>query len=214
TRAYLADYPRALEHCEQVRALYDPKQHAAHAFLYGNNPLVVGRCFTAWALWGLGYPDQSRATLEAALALARELDHPTSLANALILAAVLHLLYRDGPRTRKLAEALIALAEEQGMAPYRAFGSIGRGWARGDGGVRSEGVDQIRQGAAGLLASGAKVFRTVILAALAESLAEQGQAEEGLAALAEALELVRSGGERFWEAELHRLQGEILLTRA
>src|SRR5262245_60582810 len=113
TRAYLADYSPTLEHCEQVRALYDPKQHAAHAFLYGNNPLVVGRCFTAWALWGLGYPDQSRATVEAALALARELDHPRSLANALILGSVLHLLYRDGPRTRELAEELIALAEEQ-----------------------------------------------------------------------------------------------------
>jgi predicted ATPase len=213
TQAYLADYRLALEHCEQVRALYDPEQQAVHAFLYGNNPLVVGRCFTAWALWGLGHPDRSRAAVEAALALARQLAHPLSLANALVLAAVLHVFRRDGPRTRELAEALIALAEEQGMAPYRAVGSTWRGWARAAEGFRSEGVDQLRQGAAALLASGAKMFRTVILAALAELLARQGQAEEGLAALAEALAVVHSGGERYWEAELHRLQGELLLTR-
>src|SRR5262249_50856026 len=126
------------------------------------------------------------------------------------LAAVLHLLYRDGARTRELAEGLIALAEEQGMAAYLAFGSIWRGWARADEGSRSEGVDQIRQGAAGLLASGAKVFRTVILAVLAESLAHQGQADESRAALAEGLAVVRDGGERYWEAELHRLQGELI----
>jgi predicted ATPase len=53
----------------------------------------------------------------------------------------------------------------------------------------------------------------VIATLLAELLARQGRTEEGLAALAEALELVRDGGERFWEAELHRLQGELLLTR-
>lgn len=214
TLAYLADYSLVLEHCKQVRVLYDPEQHAAHAFLYGNNPLVVGRCFTAWALWGLGYPDQSRAAVEGAFTLARELAHPMSLANALILAAFLHLFYRDGPGAQELSEALIALAEEHGMAPYLAVGSIWRGWALADGGSWAEGAEQLRQGAALLLASGAKVFRTVILAALAEALAHQGQVEEGLASLAEALAVVQGGGERYWESGLQRLRGEILLRQA
>src|SRR5262249_6355609 len=120
TLAYLGDYPRSLEHCLQIRALYDPEQHATHTFLYGNDPLVVGRCFTAWALWALGSPDQSRAQVHAAVALARELAHPVSLANTLVLAAVLHLLYRDRPGIRVLCEELMALADEHGMAQYRA----------------------------------------------------------------------------------------------
>jgi predicted ATPase len=194
TLAYLADYPAALEHCEQVRALYDPGQHASHTFLYGNNPLVVGRCFEGWCLWGLGYPDLSQDNLVAALTLARELAHPMSLANALVLGAVLHLLRRDGPRTRELSEALIALADEHGMASHRAVGSIWHGWALAEEGHQAEAVAQMHQGAAALRASGAEVFRTVILAALAELLAQQGQVEEGLAALTEALALVHQGG--------------------
>jgi predicted ATPase len=212
--AYLADYPLALEHCEQVRALYTPERHAPHVLLYGHDPLVRGRCFTAWSLWGLGYPDRSREALQSALSLAYELAQPTSLAIALLLGAVLHLFRRDGPKTRELSEALVALADEQGMAAFRAVGSIWRGWALAEQGFRAEGVEQIRQGAAAFQASGAELWRPLILAVLAESLAHQGQVEEGLAALGEALTLVRGGGERYWEAELYRLQGELGLARA
>src|SRR5262249_45707390 len=197
---YVPDHALALEHCEKAIALYDPQQHATHFFRYGSNPLVLARCFAAWGLWGLGYSDQSREHLHAALDLARDQAHPVGLTHALVVAAVLHRFRRDGPRVRELSEALIALAEEQGMAPFRAFGSVWRGWARADEGFRSEGVAQMRQGDAVLLAIGAQLYRTVILASLAESLAQLGQVDEGLAALAEALGMVHSGGERYWEA--------------
>ena len=72
----------------------------------------------------------------------------------------------------------------------------------------------MRQGAADLHATGVRVYRTLPPAMLAEILGHHGQAEEGLAALAEALAVVRDGGEPYWEAELHRLQGELLLQRA
>src|SRR5262249_39937282 len=127
TLSYLAEYPLALEHCEKIRTLYDETRHGSHALLLGHDPLVRGRCFMAWSLWGLGYPDRSRDTLESALALARKLAQPMSLAIALLLASVLYLFRRDGPRTRELSEALIALAGEQGMAAFRAVSTIWRG---------------------------------------------------------------------------------------
>src|SRR5262249_28098824 len=145
TSTYLGDYPLALEHCEKIRALYDPQQHASHAFHYGHDPLVVGRCFTACSLWALCYPDRSRDGLRSALALAQELAQPMSLAIAFLLAAVLHKFRRDGPRTREWSEVLIALADEQGMAGYRAMGSVWRGWALAEEGFPVEGVAQIRQ---------------------------------------------------------------------
>src|SRR5262249_34689634 len=152
-----------------------------------------------------------RDTVHAALTLARELAHPMSLATALFLAAFLHWLRREGPKTRELSEQLLALASEQGMADYRAGASVWSGWALAEEGLRAEGIAQIRQGAAAMRATGVEVYRTVSLAMLAESLAQQGQAEEGLTALAEALAVVQGGGERYWEAELHRLQGELLV---
>jgi predicted ATPase len=214
TLTYLGDYPLALDHCEKASILFDPEQHAHHALVYGHDPLVIGRSLAAWVLWNLGYPAQARATVLAAVARARELRHPMSLAGALFFATLVHWLRREAPRSRELAETLIALAAEQGMAHYRAGGVLWRGWALNEEGLRAEGVAQLRQGAADLQATGVRVYRTVPPAMLAEILAHQGQVEEGLAALAEALAVVRDGGEPYWEAELHRLQGELLLQRA
>jgi predicted ATPase len=137
-----------------------------------------------------------------------------SLAGALFFAMLVHWLRREAPRSRELAETLIALAAEQGMAHYRAAAVLWRGWALHEQGLRAEGVAQLRQGAAALQATGVLVYRTVTPAMLAEVLAHQGQVEEGLAALGEALAIVEGGGEPYWEAELHRLQGELLLPRA
>jgi predicted ATPase len=214
TLAYLGDYPLALDHCEKASILFDPEQHAHHALVYGHDPLVISRSLAAWALWNLGYPAQARATVLAALSRARELGHPMSLAGALFFAMLVHWLRREPPQSRELAETLIPLATEQGMAHYLAGGVLWRGWALCEEGLSPEGVAQLRQGAAALQATGVRVYRTVTPAMLAEALAHQGQVEEGLAALAEALAVVRDRGESYWEAELHRLQGELLLQRA
>src|SRR5262249_12737791 len=214
TLAYSADYPLALEHCEKAISLFDPGQHAHHALVYGHDPLVIGRSLAAWVLWNLGYPAQAQAAGLAAISWARELRHPMSLAGALFFPMLVHWLRREAPRCRELAETLIALAAEHPMAHYRAGGVLWRGWALHEEGLRVEGLAQLRQGAAALQATGVRVFRTVIPAMLAEVLARQGQLEEGLAALAEALAVVRDGGEPYWEAELHRLRGELLLQRA
>jgi serine/threonine protein kinase/predicted ATPase len=214
TLTYLADYPLALDHCEKVSSLFDPVQHAHHALVYGHDPLVMSRSFAAWVLWNLGYPARARATVLAAVSRAQELKHPMSQAGALFFASLVHWLRREAPRVRQLAETLIALAAEQGMAHYRAAAVLWRGWALIEEGLRAEGVAQLRQGAAALQATGVLVYRTATQAMLAEGLAHLGQVEEGMAALAEAFAVVQGGGEPYWEAELHRLQGELLLKRA
>src|SRR5262249_11561555 len=142
------DYPLALDHCEKAGTLFDPERHSHHALVYGHDPLAIGRSLAGWVLWNLGYPDRARATALAAVSRARELRHPMSLAGALFFAALVHWLRREAPRCRELAETLIALAAEQGMAHYRAGGVLWRGWALNEEGLRAEGVAQLRQGAA------------------------------------------------------------------
>src|SRR5262249_54468279 len=182
--------------------------------VYGHDPLVISQIYAGWGLWNLGYPDRARAAVGAAVSRAREVRHPISLAVALYYAIMVHWLRREAPQSRELAETLIALTAEHPMAPYRAVGVLWRGWALNEAGLQAEGVAQLRQGAAALQATGVQVYRTVTPAMLAEVLAHQGQVEEGLAALAEALAVVRDGGEPYWGAELHRLQGEVLAQRA
>ena len=94
-----------------------------------------------------------------------------------------------------------------------AWGTILRGWALAEQGQGEEGIAQIRQGLAACRATGAEVWRPHFLALLAEAYGKAGQTEEGLSVLAEALAVVDKTGERFYEAELYRLKGELTLQQ-
>jgi len=91
------------------------------------------------------------------------------------------------------------------------MGSCLRGWALFAQGQATEGIAQLRQGVAAWKATGAVVLVSYYLALLAEMIGKTGQTEAGLAMLAEALATVDKSGERFWEAEIYRLKGELLL---
>src|SRR5262249_56130413 len=96
-----------------------------------------------------------------------------------------------------------------GVAEVWGGGRVRRGWALAMQGQGEEGIAQLRQGLAAFRAAGAEVARSRDLALLAEAYGKVGQTEAGLSVLAEALAMVDQTGERYWEAELHRLQGEI-----
>jgi predicted ATPase len=129
------------------------------------------------------------------------------------LAARLHQVRREAHATQEQAEALLALSVEQGFAFYVALGTIWRGWALAEQNQGTEGIAQIRQGLAAYRSTGAELARTHCLALLAEVYGKVGQIEEGLAAVAEALAMVEKNKDRWWEAELHRLKGELLLQQ-
>ena len=179
--------------------------------LYGHDPAVVCLSIAALALWHLGYPDQALQRVHEALTLAQELDHPFSLAWALAYAAVLHQYRREGRLAQEWAEAAIAICEEQGFALWLAAGTYVRGWALAEQGQGEEGIAQIRHGISAYRGTGAELAICSQLGFLAEAYEKVGQVEEGLSVLAEALTLVNRTGERYYEAELYRLKGELTL---
>jgi predicted ATPase len=128
--------------------------------------------------------------------------------------ASLHQFRREEQAAQERAEAVIALAREQGFSRWEAWGTIIGGWALAAQGQREEGIAQIRQGLAAWQATGQELGRSYFLAMLAEAYGKVGQAEAGLSVIAEALALMDKIGERDHEAELYRLQGEILLAQA
>ena len=193
-------------------ALYDFQQHRSHTLLYGQDPGVVCRSFAAWALWVLGYPDQARQRIYEALTLAQELTHPFSLVYALTCAAIVHGFRREGPAIQKQAEEGMAVSREQGFPFWVTWGTILQGWALATQGQETVGITHIRQGIATYQATGTEVFGPTYLAVLAEAYGNMGQIGEGLSILAEARALVDRTGECWWEAELHRLKGELLLA--
>jgi predicted ATPase/class 3 adenylate cyclase len=205
----------ARPHLEQGLRLYEPQRHRAHAALYsGHDPGVCCRAVAAPRLWLLGYPDQAVASSRAALALAQQLAHPLTLTIALYLAAILHHLCREALLTQARAEAGMTIAAEQGFPQQLANARTLQGWALAACGRGAEGLTQIQQGLAASQAIGASRDRPYHLALLAEVFGQGGQTTAGLEALAEALATLAKSGVRWWEAELHRLRGELLLQQA
>jgi predicted ATPase len=210
TSLCLGDPSASRGHMERGTALYDPARHHAHTFRYGQDPGVACPAIGALALWLLGYPDQAVERSRQAIDLARELSQPSSLALALHFAAMLHQYRREAPVTRERSEAALAVATEHGFSFWSAGGMVLRGWA-----LAAEGAGgraELRQGLDAWQATGSDTYRTYYLALLAEALHAEGRAGDALAVLAEAHALVQATGERFHEAELYRLQGELLLA--
>jgi predicted ATPase len=213
TSLCLGDPAATREHMEQGLALYDPRRHQGHSFLYGQDPGVACRAIGAVAVWLLGYPDQAGRHSREAVALAGELRHPSTMALALHFAAMLGQYRREVRAVRRSAEATTAIATEHGLSFWRACGHVMRGWALAGQGAPATGIAQLRQGLTAWMAAGSETYRTYFLALLAEALGKEGLIEEGLGVLAEALAQMHGTSEGFHGAELHRLQGEFLLRR-
>jgi predicted ATPase len=202
------------EHTEQGFALYDPKRHSSHTYLYGQDPGVSCLAFGAIALWLLGFPDQATQHSRRAIALGGDLGQPNSLALALHYGAILRQYRREGAAAVQLgAEITNAIANDHGYSFWLANSLIMQGWALAEQGAWADGVARLRQGLTARMATGAETYRTYHLALLAEALGWEGKVEEGLSVLAEAMARMRRTGERFHGAELHRLKGEFLLRQ-
>jgi predicted ATPase len=214
TLVYLGDLAPARVRLEQGIALYDVQHHHAQTVLYGgHDPGVCCLVHAAWVLWLLGYPAQARMRGQEAHALARLLAHPFSVTHALQWTAMLAQFCRDIPTTQDLTEAARALALEQGFAGYTAGVTLIQGWAQVHQG-QEEGMTQIMQGLAALRAMGSEYLSTYYLGLLAEAYGHVGNIEAGLRVLTEALAAAHTTGVRYYEAELHRLRGALLLQQA
>jgi predicted ATPase len=212
---YRGEFALAQEHFERMIAIYNPHQHRSHAFLYGQDPGVAALFYAAWNLWYLGYPDQASRRLNDALALARDVSHPFSLAFAFVFAACFSYFRREEQPTQKWAEAAIALSQEQGFPFWMTLAAMLHGWALAKQRQGEEGITQLRQGLAGQRAMGTELSRPHFLAMLAEAYGDTGQSEEGLAMLTEALSIVKKNGEHDYQAaDLYQLKGQLLLKRA
>jgi len=198
---------------EQVAALYNLQQPSSIAFQFGQDSEVACRCFAALVLWLLGYPDQAVARLREALTLAQERSHPYSKAFAFAFAAWLHQFLRAGQTTYEWAEAANSLSAEHGFALFSTEATVLRGWVLAERGLTEEGITQIHQGMAAFQRTGARMLLPYYLALLAEAYRKAGHVEEELSVVVEALDLVQRTEERFWEAELYRLKGELLLRK-
>jgi class 3 adenylate cyclase/predicted ATPase len=208
---YSGDYRAAVAHLETAASLYRPDEHRDDAFRYGQDIGVSAFVVLSWALWHCGYPDQSARAADRALAYSRQLGHAHTLSHALAMAGMAAVFARDVDvaTVHAYGNDCVALASEHGFPLWAAYGRILQGWADAQQGEATTGIARIRDGLAASEATGTRVRAPLFLTLLAEALALAGKIEEALAALDEALAKAAGSGERGWDAEIHRLRGEL-----
>jgi hypothetical protein len=203
-----------VEHAKAGENLYAPDRHGALAAQFGNHDACACAAqFRAWALALHGDAQGARALAERALAMTKEHEHPFGHALSLFFAGALYQLLREPELAERHARAAAAVAAEQGFKLIEAWSAAVVGWSaamRGD----AAGVERVAAAIAAARATGTRQFQTLLYAILADACLRAGRAADGLAATSQALEIAGRTGERFCEAELLRLDGELTLAAA
>ena len=197
---------QAREHFETGIALYNGEPHQ---LLGGVDPGINCLSYLALVLLALGYPDQALERSNQALASARALGNPYTLAYAESLAGRFHQARRDPLATREVADHLHAVSAELGFSYWLAQATCERGGAMAALGCHEEGIAQIEQGLVAFRPTGAKYMRPPYLCLLAEACCTAGRADQGLNALKEAFAAVNEHG----SPEMYQLKGELLLRQ-
>lgn len=182
------------------------------------DPGLMCLCYSAVAKWELGQPDEALQRARAAVALANELKHKFSAGEAYGFLAMVQYFRGEFEDVLQSAAKAIEICEEGGFAVWLAHAKLLHGRARAAlGGIEDgieEGIAEMADGYARWVATGAMVTRGFYLVLRAEGLALAGRPEEGLALLRVALDVVTRCGERYYEAEIRRLMGELTLQHA
>ena len=194
-------------------ALYDVEWHAPMAVTYGSHDAsVCARMFAARALALVGRVDEAMVMSDEAIGHARFLAHPFSTALALKFRAALDQSCGSADDAGVHASEGIAIAQDQGFGLLHAWCSVIHGWAIARRGDRAAGLNEIEAGIAAARKSGSDQFQPYLLGLLADACLSAGRIGRGFEVVLEAQETVQRTGERFYEAELHRLHGELIVA--
>jgi predicted ATPase/DNA-binding winged helix-turn-helix (wHTH) protein len=207
---YAGSFARSRLHLEAVPAAYDPIAHRTLVQKIAVPPQVVSRAFLGIVLFCLGHPNQALAQNAAAIAEARGLAQPPSLAAFLSIGTILLSLVGDNLLLGRWAEELGAIASEYGFPYWQGQATIMGGWVTVRNGNISEGTSLLHSGLAAYRAVGTQNWMPHYTALLAVACEIGGQTGEGLTLLDDALRIVEATGQRWVLAELYRGKGQML----
>jgi class 3 adenylate cyclase/predicted ATPase len=210
---YIGRFDEARTHLLTAKSLYEPNQHRAHTVLYGQDPGITARILLARTLWILGEVVQAETVALEALSMARELEHPYTLVFVLVYLSWIYSILHNANRTLELADEAIMVSTQYSFELGLAWATTSQGWALAQTG-HDDGLGTLLHGLDATRATDASVNNTLILALLAEIYLRQQRIDDALATIEDARKLAVTGGALFWQAELFRLKGELLLGQS
>jgi class 3 adenylate cyclase/predicted ATPase len=202
------DITEGRAHYDQAIALYDPVEHRPLATRFGQDSRVVNLSRRSAALWLLGYPEAALADAESALREAREIGHAATLMYALSHGAFARYQSGNYASANAVFDELAALAEQKGTLFWKAFGIMNQGCVRA---LTGQPLDAVRMITSGWQSTGATMWMPFFLSYLARAHAELGKFEDAWCSICEAIATVETSKEKWCEAEVHRIAGEITL---
>ncbi len=215
TLAYwVGENARAIASLREAQARYEPEGGRALRLEYGTDSAVVSSTYEAQALWFRGYPDQALRKRDESVRIARDLGQAHSLALALMFGGALHITRGEPAKALVFFEESIAISTEQQLAQWLGSGLAQRGVALADLGRAEEGIAAMFEGMRVFQATGARIAGRYFAAKLADAHLRAGRAQEGLAFMDGTLPLLASCEDVFWDSEVARTRGELLLALA
>jgi predicted ATPase len=211
THLYLGDLVVASAEFEQGIVLYRPGDWPNE--LYASEPRCICHSYLARTQWILGEVDRALESSHESLSIARSLEDRAAQMQALGMHTLLLVLRRDNEEARHYAAETIEHATRYGFVYWQVLGAMFQSWLVAQEGRTQEGIAQFSRCLDLYQGQGAKLGVSWFFAGLAEMKGRNGQVEESLTLLSEALAHVEETDERYYEAEIHRLQGEMMLLR-
>ena len=205
------DITQGRTHFDQAIALYDPAQHRPLATRFGHDIGLIALSWRSWALWMLGYPEAALADASDALGDAREIGQAGTLMYALLNTSATPTLCGNYAAVNAQLNELMALADEKGSLFWKAHGMLVQGCLFALTGKASDAVQMITAGITAFRSTGSTLGVPRQLSYLARAYAELGQFDDAWRCIGEAMTAVETTKERWWEAEIHRIAGEIAL---
>ena len=194
--------------------LYRPEEHGRHYLTYaGHDPCACAHIHNAMALWFLGYPERAVHQAKLSLERANELSHPSSMIVSRFFGLLLRQYAQDAERVRTDAEAMIELTKAHGPATWLAASRVLLGWAIAALGDPTKGYSISQSGLCDYQATGNIVRDAYYRALHVDVCLMDGRLDEGAACAEEALAVSDRTGDTHWDAEIHRLAGELCCKR-
>ncbi len=206
---HMGDLQTCCKHFEQILAGYRSDDHAHHAYVFGQDPMAAGAAYLSSALWCLGQPTRALEVGEQAVARAREIDHPYTLALALVFVTRVHQMNRDPKRVAHLAGEVLQVTEEYGFPTWHGFALILKGWADALLGDVQQGLALVEQGLGVCSLIQLGVSRAYFLSMAAEVRLMAHDADGAAAWLDEAENEIRTHGTQVEQPEVHRVRARV-----
>jgi len=198
-------------HLDRAITLYDPAEHRPLATRFGQDVGAATLCWKSLAFWLLGYPEAALADTEHALMVAREIGHSATLMYVLNFSAWTHIHCGNYATTNPLVDEFGALKDQTGSVFWGAWGMMQRGCLLALTGKASDAVQTITCGVTAMRSTGTTMWMPFWLSYLARANAEIGQPDDARRRIGEAMAAVETAKERWCEAEVNRIAGEIAL---